>query len=64
MQSFYDLFNEDIDILLPDPPPELKRLYDLFSIKISKLIGDYNKEIKLSTSDKKKLVTLINLLKY
>ena len=50
LQSFYDLFNEDIDILLPDPPPELKRLYDLFSIKISKLIGDYNKEIKLSTN--------------
>ena len=24
--------------------------YDLFSIKISKLIGDYNKEIKLSTN--------------
>ena len=43
LQSFYDLFNEDIDIVLPTPPPELKRLYDLFSIKITKLIGDYEK---------------------
>jgi len=43
LQSFYDLFNEDIDIVLPTPPPELKRLYDLFSIKITKLLGDYER---------------------
>ena len=43
LQSFYDLFNEDIDIILPTPPPGLKRLYDLFSIKISKLLGDYER---------------------
>jgi len=43
LQSFYDLFNEDIDIVLPAPPPELKRLYDLFSIKITKLLGDYER---------------------
>ncbi len=41
LQSLYDLFNEDVDIILPQPPSELKRLYDTFSIKISKLIGDY-----------------------
>ena len=41
LQSFYDIFNEDIDIVLPEPPSELKRLYDAFSIKISKLLGDY-----------------------
>ncbi len=41
IQSFYDFFNEDIDFVTPNPPPELKRLYDLFSIKISKLLGDY-----------------------
>ena len=39
LQSFYDLFNEDIDIVLPQPPSELKRLYDTFSIKIYKLLG-------------------------
>jgi hypothetical protein len=44
LQSFYDLFNEDIDIILPTPPPELKRLYDLFSIKITKLLGDYERD--------------------
>tara|TARA_R110000824_G_scaffold5697_1_gene26306 strand:+ start:1737 stop:4184 length:2448 start_codon:yes stop_codon:yes gene_type:complete len=44
LQSFYDLFNEDIDIVLPVPPPELKRLYDLFSIKITKLLGDYERQ--------------------
>ena len=43
LQSFYDLFNEDIDIVLPTPPPELKRLYNLFSIKITKLLGDYER---------------------
>jgi len=43
IQAFYDFFNEDIDFLTPTPPPELKRLYDLFSIKISKLLGDYEK---------------------
>ncbi len=41
LQSFYDLLNEDIDILLPQPPSELKRLYDTFSIKVSKLLGGY-----------------------
>ena len=41
LQSFYDLLNEDIDIILPTPPSELKRLYDTFSIKISKLLGNY-----------------------
>ena len=41
IQSFYDLLNEDIDILLPQPPSELKRLYDTFSIKVSKLLGNY-----------------------
>ena len=44
IQSFYDFFNEDIDIVLPQPPPELKRLYDLFSVKITKLLGDYEKD--------------------
>ena len=44
LQSFYDLFNEDVDIVLPTPPPELKRLYDLFSIKITKLLGDYERQ--------------------
>jgi len=44
LQSFYDFFNEDIDIVLPTPPPELKRLYDLFSIKITKLLGDYEQD--------------------
>ena len=44
LQSFYDLFNEDIDIVLPTPPPALKRLYDLFSIKITKLLGDYERQ--------------------
>ena len=43
LQSFYDIFNEDIDIILPEPPSELKRLYDTFSIKISKLLGDYER---------------------
>lgn len=43
IQAFYDFFNEDIDIVTPTPPPELKRLYDLFSIKISKLLGDYER---------------------
>ncbi len=43
LESFYDLFNEDIDISIPEPPPELKRLYNLFSIKISKLLGDYER---------------------
>ena len=33
IQSFYDLLNEDVDIILPEPPSELKRLYDTFSIK-------------------------------
>ena len=41
--SFYDFLNEEINLLLPEPPPELKRLYDLFSIKISKLIGGYER---------------------
>mgnify|MGYP003147349512 CR=1 FL=1 len=41
LQSFYDLLNEDIDIILPQPPSELKRLYDTFSIKLSKLLGNY-----------------------
>ena len=44
LQSFYDIFNEDIDILLPEPPSELKRLYDTFSTKISKLIGNYEQQ--------------------
>ena len=44
LQAFYDFFNEDIDIVLPTPPPELKRLYDLFSIKITKLLGDYERD--------------------
>tara|TARA_R100001129_G_scaffold97079_1_gene66213 strand:+ start:1578 stop:4004 length:2427 start_codon:yes stop_codon:yes gene_type:complete len=44
LQSFYDIFNEDIDILLPQPPSELKRLYDTFSTKISKLIGNYEQQ--------------------
>ncbi len=44
LQSFYDFFNEDIDIVLPTPPPELKRLYDLFSIKLTKLLGDYERQ--------------------
>jgi len=43
LESFYDFFNEDIDISIPEPPPELKRLYNLFSIKISKLLGDYER---------------------
>jgi hypothetical protein len=43
LESFYELFNEDIDISLPEPPAELKRLYNLFSIKISKLLGDYER---------------------
>ena len=43
LKSFYDLFNEDIDITIPDPPPELKRLYDLFSVKISKLLGHHER---------------------
>jgi len=43
LESFYQFFNEDIDIALPEAPPELKRLYDLFSIKISKLLGDYER---------------------
>lgn len=50
LQSFYDLLNEDVDILLPQAPAELKRLYDLLSIKLSKLIGDYTKEQKLQTN--------------
>ena len=41
IQSFYDFLNEDVDFISPDPPPELKRLYNLFSIKVSKLLGDY-----------------------
>ncbi len=41
IQSFYDLLNEDVDIILPEPPSELKRLYDTFSIKVSKLLGNY-----------------------
>lgn len=43
LESFYHFLNEDIDISLPEAPPELKRLYDLFSIKISKLLGDYER---------------------
>lgn len=43
LESFYHFFNEDIDISLPEAPPELKRLYNLFSIKISKLLGDYER---------------------
>ncbi len=43
IRALYDLLNEDIDFTLPNPPPGLKRLYDLFSIKISKLIGDYER---------------------
>ena len=43
IQAFYDFFNEDIDFVSPTPPPELKRLYDLFSIKISKLLGEYDR---------------------
>jgi hypothetical protein len=43
LESFHQFFNEDIDIQLPEAPPELKRLYDLFSIKISKLLGDYER---------------------
>jgi len=50
LQSFYDLFNEDVDILLPTAPPGLKRLYDLLSIKLSKLLGDYTREQQLSTN--------------
>ena len=51
LQSFYDFFNEDIDIVLPTPPPELKRLYDLFSIKITKLLGGYEQNNERLTSD-------------
>jgi len=43
LESFYDFFNEDIDISIPEPPAELRRLYNLFSIKISKLLGDYER---------------------
>jgi len=43
LESFYQFFNEDIDIQLPTAPSELRRLYDLFSIKISKLLGDYER---------------------
>ncbi len=43
LKTFYEFFNEDIDFTTPNPPPELKRLYDLFSIKISKLLGDYKR---------------------
>jgi len=43
LETFYEFFNEDIDLSLPDPPPELKRLYNLFSVKITKLLGDYNR---------------------
>tara|TARA_R100000008_G_scaffold86519_1_gene79948 strand:+ start:960 stop:4256 length:3297 start_codon:yes stop_codon:yes gene_type:complete len=51
LQAFYDFFNEDIDIVLPTPPPELKRLYDLFSIKITKLLGDYERDnLRLSSN--------------
>ena len=51
LQSFYDFFNEDIDIVLPTPPPELKRLYDLFSIKITKLLGDFEQDqLKLNSN--------------
>jgi len=51
LQSFYDFFNEDIDIVLPTPPPELKRLYDLFSIKITKLLGGYEQNNERLTTD-------------
>ena len=51
LQSFYDFFNEDIDIVLPTPPPELKRLYDLFSIKITKLLGGYEQNNERLTSN-------------
>jgi hypothetical protein len=43
LEAFYQLLNEDIDMSLPEPPPDLKRLYNLFSIKISKLLGDYER---------------------
>ena len=43
LETFYEFFNEDIDLSLPDPPPELKRLYNLFSVKITKLLGDYDR---------------------
>ena len=43
LNAFYQFFNEDIDFTTPNPPPELKRLYNLFSIKISKLLGDYER---------------------
>ena len=51
LQSFYDLFNEDIDIVLPTPPPALKRLYDLFSIKTTKLLGDYERQAQSFNSN-------------
>ena len=43
IQAFYDFFNEEIDFVTPTPPPGLKRLYDLFSIKICRLLGDYER---------------------
>lgn len=51
LQSFYDLLNEDIDIMLPTPPSELKRLYDTFSVKISKLLGDYERHTESLNSN-------------
>jgi len=43
IKSFYAFLNEEIDFTTPAPPPELKRLYNLFSIKISKLLGEYQR---------------------
>tara|TARA_R110002051_G_scaffold305018_3_gene374700 strand:- start:1491 stop:4175 length:2685 start_codon:yes stop_codon:yes gene_type:complete len=43
IKSFYAFLNEEIDFTTPEPPPELKRLYNLFSIKISKLLGEYER---------------------
>jgi len=51
IQSFYDLLNEDLDIILPNPPAELKRLYDTFSIKVSKLLGDYEHDTEKLSSN-------------
>ena len=43
LESFYHFLNEDIDTSLPDAPPELRRMYDLFSVKITRLLGDYER---------------------
>ena len=46
LESLYNMLNEDIDYTLPTPPAELKRMYDLFSIKITNLIGGHERELE------------------